>query len=76
MTTQEGDPRGVLDKATDAVRGATETVQATSESITEAIEDSRRPGGVLYEVIRITRESPLRALGLALLVGWLAGRRR
>ena len=70
------DPRTVLDKATDAVHSAAETVQSTTASIVGAIEDTKRPGGVLDQVTRITRESPLRALALAFLVGWIAARRR
>jgi len=70
------DSRTVLDKATNAVRGAAETVQSTTESIADAIEDSRRPGGVLDQLARSTRESPLRALALAFIVGWIVARRR
>jgi hypothetical protein len=70
------DPRTVLNKATDAVHSATDAVQSTTESIAEAIEDSKRPGGVLDQVTRLTRESPLRALALAFLVGWIVARRR
>ena len=65
-----------LDKATAAVYSAAETVQSTTESIASAIENSRRPGGVLDQLTRITRESPLRALALAFIVGWIAARRR
>jgi hypothetical protein len=67
-----------LDKATDAVHSAAEAVQSTTASIVGAIEESKRPGGVLDQVTRITREAPLRALALALafLVGWIAARRR
>lgn len=70
------DPRTVLDKATEAVRGATETVQSTTESIAGAIEDSRQPGGILNHVSRVTREAPLRALALAAIAGWIIARRR
>jgi hypothetical protein len=70
------DPRSVLDKATDAVNSAAEAVQSTTESIAGAIEDSKRRGGVLDQVTRIARESPLRALALAFLVGWIVARRR
>ena len=70
------DPRMALDKATESVRDAAEAVQATTESITEAIEGSRQPGGVLDQLSRFTREAPLRSLALAFLVGWLIARRR
>ena len=76
MATNETDPRTVLDKATGAVQDAAEAVQKTTESIASAIEDSRRPGGVLDQVTRITRESPLRSLAIAFIVGWIVARRR
>jgi hypothetical protein len=58
MTIDESDPPTALDKATDAVRGATAAVQATSESIAGAIEAGRRPGGLLDQLARFTREAP------------------
>ena len=70
------DPRTVLAKAADAVNSAAVAVQSTTDSIASAVEDSMRPGGVLDQVTRITRESPLRALAFAFLVGWIAARRR
>lgn len=76
MATNENDSRSVLDKTTGAVQDATEAVQKTTESIANAIEDSRRPGGVLDQMTRITRESPLRSLALAFMVGWIVARRR
>ena len=66
----ENDTRTMLDKATGAVQDAADAVQQTTESIVNAIEDSRRPGGVLDQVTRITRESPLRSLALGV-HGWL-----
>ena len=70
------EPRTMLDKASDAVNDATKTVQATTESIANAIEDSRRPGGVLDQVSRFTREAPLRSLAIAFVVGVVFARRR
>ena len=70
------DTRASLEKATDAVKGAAETVQSTTESIAEAIVDSRRPGGLLHHVSGMTRDSPLKAIALAFLVGWIVARRR
>jgi hypothetical protein len=75
MATNENDSRSVLDRATGAVQDAAEAVQATTESIANAIEDSRRPGGVLDQMTRITRESPLRSLALAFIIGWIVARR-
>jgi hypothetical protein len=76
MTMDESDPRTGLEKATEAVHDATEAVRATSNSIAGAIEDSRRPGGVLNQVTRLAREAPLRSLALAFLVGWIVARQR
>jgi hypothetical protein len=70
------DPRSALEKATDAVNGAAETVQTTTESIAAAIEDSRRPGGILDQLSRFTREAPLRSLSIAFVVGLIIARRR
>jgi len=39
MTSDENDSGRMLDKAAEAVRGATEAVQATSESIASAIDE-------------------------------------
>ena len=75
MATNENDSRSVLDRATGAVQDAAEAVQTTTESIANAIEDSRRPGGVLDQMTRITRESPLRSLALAFIIGWIVARR-
>lgn len=75
MATNENDSRSVLDRATGAVQDAAEAVQATTESIANAIEDSRRPGGVLDQMTRITRESRLRSLALAFIIGWIVARR-
>jgi hypothetical protein len=66
----------VLDKATEAVRGATEAVQATTESIADAIQESRRSGGVLDQLARLTRAAPLRSLAIAFVFGLIAARRR
>ncbi len=69
------DLRTVFDKTADAVRSAAEVVQLTTESIAGAIDDSRRPGGMLAHVSRVPREAPLRALALAFVTGWIVSRR-
>lgn len=76
MTIRENDPLSMLDKATEAVRDATEVVQATSQSIAGAIEASRRPGRVLDQLTRFTRHAPLGSLAIAFLVGLMFARRR
>jgi hypothetical protein len=76
MATGESNSRRVLDKATEAVLGATETVQATSESIAEAIEESRRPGGLLDQAAKWIRQAPLASIAVAFLVGIMFARRR
>jgi hypothetical protein len=76
MTTNGNEPRSVLDKATDAVLDVTEAVQTTTDSIAGAIEDSRRPGGMLNQLARLTREAPLGSLAIAFLVGVMFARQR
>ena len=76
MTMHENDVRTTLDKATGAVQDAAEAVQKTTESIAAAIEGNRRPGGVLDQVAKMTRKSPLLALALAFAAGWIVARRR
>jgi hypothetical protein len=70
------DPQTMFDKATAAVNDAAETVQTTTESIASAIDNSRRPGGVLDRVSRFTREAPLRSLAIAFALGLVLARRR
>jgi hypothetical protein len=77
MTMDESDPRTGLEKATEAVHDATEAVRTTSDSIAGAIEDSRRPGGMLInQVARFAREAPLRSLAIAFLFGFMLSHRR
>ena len=76
MTTNGNEPRSVLDKATEAVLDVTEAVQTTTDSIAGAIEDSRRPGGMLNQLARLTREAPLGALAIAFLAGVMFACRR
>jgi hypothetical protein len=68
--------RTTLDRATDAVRGAAETVQSTTASIAAAIKDNRQPRGVLDRASRVAHDAPLRSLALAVMVGWLVARKR
>ena len=70
------DSRSMLEKTTEAVNDASQTVQATAESVASAIEDSRRPGGVLDQLSRLTRKAPLRSLAVAFALGLVFARRR
>ena len=65
-----------MDKATEAVLDTTAAVRAASESIAGAIETSKRPGGVLDQVIRFARKAPLRSLAIAFFAGLIVVRRR
>jgi hypothetical protein len=76
MTSDQSDSGRMLDKAAEAVRGATEAVQATSESIASAINEGRRPGRVLDQLTRLTQKAPLGSLAVAFLLGVLFARRR
>ena len=76
MSADENDPRTTVDKATDAVRNAADAVQRRTESVAAAIDDSRRPGGVLDQLSRFTREAPLRALAAAFVIGLIVARKR
>jgi hypothetical protein len=73
--TAESNAPAMLDKATEAVHDATEAVQATTQSIAGAIEAGRRPGGLLDQLARSTREAPLPSLAIAFLLGFLVARR-
>jgi hypothetical protein len=73
--TAESNAPNMLDKATEAVHGATEAVQATTQSIAEAIEAGGRPGGLLDQLARLTREAPLPSLAIAFLLGFMVVRR-
>jgi hypothetical protein len=74
--TAESDATTVLDKATEAVCDATEAVQATTRSIAGAIEAGRRPGGVLEQLARLTREAPVQSFAIAFLLGLIVARGR
>ena len=76
MTTNENDPPSAFDKATDTVRGATEAVQLTTQSIAAAIGESRQANGVLNKLTRLVREAPIRSLVIAFLFGFMFARRQ
>jgi hypothetical protein len=74
--TVEVDAPTVLDKATEAVHDAREAVQMTSQSLAGAIDAGRRPGGLLDQLARLTREAPLQSLAIAFLLGFIVALRR
>jgi hypothetical protein len=74
--TAETDATTILNKATEAVQDATEAVDATSERIAGAIKANRRPGTFLQQLARLTRQAPLRSLGIAFVGGFVIARRR
>ena len=76
MVDDKHDPRTSLEKTTDAVNVAAEAVLTTTESVAAVIDDSRRPGGMLDQLSRMTREAPLRSLTMAFVVGLIIARRR
>jgi hypothetical protein len=79
--TGEGETAGAnastkLGEATEAVRTATEAVETTSQRIADAIEAGRQPGGPLDRLANLTRETPIQALAIAFLLGFIIARRR
>jgi ABC-type transporter Mla maintaining outer membrane lipid asymmetry permease subunit MlaE len=74
--TVEVDAPTMLDKATEAVHDAREAVQMTSQSLAGAIDAGRRPGGLLDQLARLTREAPLQSLAIAFLLGFIVALRR
>jgi hypothetical protein len=75
VTDDKYDSRTALEKTTNAVNLAVESVKNTTESVAAAINDSRRSGGILDRVTRMTREAPLRSLAIALAAGLIFARR-
>jgi hypothetical protein len=73
--TAETDATIILNEVTEAVHDATAAVEATSESIAGAIDANRRRGSFLQQLTRLTRQAPLRSLGIAFVVGLIARRR-
>jgi hypothetical protein len=78
MMTGEGEPNGTskLEMAKDAISSVSNTVQATTQTVADAIDAGRKPGAPLDQLAEWTRDAPLHAVLVAFLVGWIAGRRR
>jgi hypothetical protein len=69
------DGPGKLEQAKEAVQTVTASVQATTRTVADAIEDARQPGAPLDRLAQWTRSAPLHALAIAFLVGIILGRR-
>ncbi|MBR1120076.1 hypothetical protein JQ628_01020 [Bradyrhizobium lablabi] len=74
---------GMAERAIDAAADVSRTITDVSEGLksavdrlSEAIAQSRRPGGVLATVSAVTREAPLASLFVAFLLGVAVARRR
>jgi hypothetical protein len=76
MTTDESDRERCWTRPSGAVHDATEAVQTTSQSIAGAIEAGRRPGGLLDQLAKLTRQAPIHSLAIAFLLGFIVSRRR
>jgi hypothetical protein len=76
MVADDNDRRTSFEKAIDAANVAAEAVLTTTESLAAAIDNSRRPGGVLNQLSRMTRVAPLRSLAAAFVIGLIIVRRR
>lgn len=70
------DGPGKLEQAKEAVQTVAASVQATTRSVADAIEDARQPGAPLDRLAAWTRAAPLHSLAIAFLVGIIIGRRR
>ena len=76
LTADESDARRLLDHVTEVVRDAEEAVQATADSISGALQKSRRGSSALDRLSRFTRDAPLPSLALAFVIGLMIARRR
>jgi ElaB/YqjD/DUF883 family membrane-anchored ribosome-binding protein len=64
-----------LERAKEAIHSAAETVKATTQTLSEAVDAGRQPGAPLDRLAHWTREAPLNAVAVAFLIGILIGRR-
>jgi hypothetical protein len=73
---EQFDGPGKLEQAKEAVQTVSQTVQATTRTVADAIEEARQPGAPLDRLAQWTRAAPLHSLAVAFLVGIVLGRRR
>ena len=69
------DGAGKLEQAKEAVQTVAASVQATTKTVADAIEDARQPGASLDRLAQWTRAAPFHSLAIAFLVGIILGRR-
>lgn len=69
------DGPGKLEQAKEAVQTVAASVQATTKTVAEAIDDARQPGASLDRLAQWARAAPLHSLAIAFLVGVILGRR-
>jgi hypothetical protein len=65
MNADRSDPPTIFDKATLAVRSATEAVQTTSNCLAKAVEADRRPAGLIEQIAKLNREAFISPLAMA-----------
>ena len=71
---QPGFPERAIDSLTDAsrvVRSATDDVVEVGRHLKDAVDATRRPGGPLWMLEKLTRAAPLAMLGIAFIAGAL-----
>ena len=70
--------RSTADDAVAIVRSATDDVVAVGRHLKDAVDATRRPGGPLWMLEKLTRAAPLAMLGIAFIAGALfaSGRQR
>jgi hypothetical protein len=71
----DAEAESVLSKTANVVREASDAVQSTTQSISDAIAAGRRPGAPLHRLARLTRQAPLQSLAIAFLAGLIVARR-
>lgn len=69
------DGSGKLERAKEAVQTVSASVEATTRTVADAIENARQPGAPLDRLAQWTRAAPLHSLAIAFLVGIVIGRR-
>jgi hypothetical protein len=72
----EANGTSAIDKAKAAAGAVSETLSTTTRTVADAIEAGRKPGAPLDKLAEWTREAPLHAVLVAVLIGWMMGRRR